>query len=739
MTPVPSGPEPNRYVTSGGIVVWRRVEPEDPGALEAEIDRLDRVRGGVLRSGFDYPGRYARFDLAWTNPPLEVVARARHVEVRPLSERGLVLLPALRRAFEGRPGLQVGAEGDLVALDVDEPSGRLSEEERSRRPTVFDALRALLELFGSAEDPHLGLYGAFGYDLVFQFENLRQRLERPSTQRDLVLQLPDELLIVDHKRELCERRRYDFEVDGRSTLGLERTSPSAPAALGASELPPDPVPGAYARVVEEAKARFAAGDLFEVVPSHSFHRRAPAPSGVFRRLSAANPAPYGFLLNLGDGEHLVGASPEMYVRVEGDRVETCPIAGTVARGDDPLGDADQIRALLSSSKEEAELTMCTDVDRNDKARVCVPGTVQVIGRRQIEVYSRLIHTVDHVEGRLAPGRDALDAFLSHLWAVTVTGAPKRWAMQFIEDHETTPRRWYAGAVGWIGFNGSMNTGLALRTAQIREGVAEVRVGATLLFRSDPESEEAETALKARAVLEALIEPEQGGLEPGGPRAAAEHGGPRTDSKRPSRPLRTLVVDHDDSFVLTLGDYLRQSGAAVTTLRHGFANDVLDELDPELVVLSPGPGRPEDFGTTALLAELERRGLAVFGVCLGLQAIAEHEGAPLRQLDEPAHGVPTTIRVHGGALLDGFPEEMVVGRYHSLYVSTRDLPPTLRLTASGPDDLVMAFEHVHRPVWGVQFHPESIMSRRGRLGLHLVERVVALSREAVARPLEEQRR
>ena len=119
----------------------------------------------------------------------------------------------------------------------------------------------------------------------------------------------------------------------------------------------------------------------------------------------------------------------MYVRVEGDRVETCPIAGTIARGVDPIADAEQIRTILNSTKDESELTMCTDVDRNDKARVCVPGSVRVIGRRQIEMYSRLIHTVDHVEGRLRRGFDALDAFLTHMWAVTVTGAPKLWAMQ----------------------------------------------------------------------------------------------------------------------------------------------------------------------------------------------------------------------------------------------------------------------------------------------------------------------
>ncbi len=254
-----------------------------------------------------------------------------------------------------------------------------------------------------------------------------------------------------------------------------------------------------------ARERFAAGDLFEVVPSHEFWARCGSPAACYERLRRRNPAPYEFFLNLGEDEYLVGASPEMYVRVTGDRVETCPIAGTVPRGANPLADAANITELLTSQKDESELTMCTDVDRNDKSRICVPGSVRVIGRRQIELYSRVIHTVDHVEGRLRPGFDALDAFLTHMWAVTVTGAPKTWAMQFIEDHEASPRRWYGGAVGVLGFDGSMNTGLTLRTAHIRGGLASVRTGATLLFDSDPAAEELETRLKARALLEVLAE------------------------------------------------------------------------------------------------------------------------------------------------------------------------------------------------------------------------------------------
>ncbi len=130
-----------------------------------------------------------------------------------------------------------------------------------------------------------------------------------------------------------------------------------------------------------------------------------SPAEVFQRLCRINPSPYGALMNLGDGEFLVSASPEMFVRSDGRRVETCPISGTIARGVDAIGDAEQIRQLLNSEKDEFELNMCTDVDRNDKARVCVPGTIKVLARRQIETYSKLFHTVDHVEGMLRPGFD----------------------------------------------------------------------------------------------------------------------------------------------------------------------------------------------------------------------------------------------------------------------------------------------------------------------------------------------
>ena len=504
------------FVTAGGVQVSRVAAPFDPAVLDGLTRQVDRRRGGVLSSGMEYPGRYSRWHVAYVDPCAEIVARGRTISARALNDRGAVLLPVLGSALRRAAGLDdaapavPAAAAEVIEVVIPEPDRAFTEEERSRRRTVFTALREIIAAF-AGPDEHLGLYGAFGYDLAFQFEPVRLARAREDRQRDLVLHLPDELYVLDRKRETALRYCYEFEVSGASTAGMPRATAGTAGRAAAGpgqpvknpDLPADPEPGSYARVVTAARERFARGDLFEVVPSHVFYAACGSPAAFYERLRHRNPAPYEFFLNLGEGEYLVGASPEMYVRVTGDRVETCPIAGTVARGAGPLEDAANIRALLDSPKEESELTMCTDVDRNDKSRICEPGSVQVIGRRQIEIYSRVIHTVDHVEGRLRPGFDALDAFLTHMWAVTVTGAPKAWAMQFIEDHEDDRRRWYGGAVGMIGFDGAMNTGLTLRTAHIRGGVAAVRVGATLLFDSDPAAEERETELKARALLENL--------------------------------------------------------------------------------------------------------------------------------------------------------------------------------------------------------------------------------------------
>jgi anthranilate synthase len=710
---------PNDFTTAGSIVVRRRTRTVPyAGAALAYVDMLDERRGAVFSSNYEYPGRYSRWDIAFVDPPVAVTTRGRTVTVEALNGRGEVLLPAFAAALAGASDVEIGNVSErLLEARIRMASGRFAEEDRSRQPSVFSAIRAILEAVRTEADGQLGLWGAFGYDLAFQFEPIDLKRPRPAHQRDLVLYFPDEILIVDHYGAQATVFAYDFAVGGRSTEGLSRGGARVP--FRPAERAPgrgDHAPGEYAASVGRAVEYFRRGDLFEVVPGQTFYERPEAPpSAISRRLQEINPSPYGFMINLGEGEYLVGASPEMYVRVtNGRRVETCPISGTIRRGRNAIEDEAQIRALLNSKKDEAELTMCSDVDRNDKSRICEPGSVRVIGRRQIEMYSRLIHTVDHIEGRLRPEMDGLDAFLSHAWAVTVTGAPKRWAMQFIEDHEKSPRAWYGGAVGALLANGDVNTGLTLRTVRIRDGLCEVRAGATLLFDSDPEEEERETELKASAMIAAI-------REAGRARPDAEGRG--TDMI--GRGLSILLVDHEDSFVHTLANYFRQTGATVTTVRAsrgvGLDPSELDRLSPDLVVLSPGPGNPSDFRCRETVAAARARGLPLFGVCLGLQALAESAGAALGRLEVPVHGKPSEISVRrNSALFAGLPERLIVGRYHSLHAIESTLPPALAVTARTADGVVMAVEHVDEPIAAVQFHPESIMSLGDEAGHRIVE-------------------
>ena len=356
--------------------------------------------------------------------------------------------------------------------------------------------------------------------------------------------------------------------------------------------------------------------------------------------------------------------------------------------------------------------MCSDVDRNDKSRVCEPGSVKVIGRRQIEMYSRLIHTVDHIEGRLRQDMDAFDAFLSHAWAVTVTGAPKLWAMRFIEENEKDARNWYGGAVGMVGCNGDMNTGLTLRTIRIKDGIAEVRAGATLLYDSQPHEEEDETELKASAMMQAITGVNENEKD--------------SDSRneKSGGHAKIVLVDHEDSFVHTLANYLRQTGAEVVTLRSPITQEQLSEYKPNLVVMSPGPGCPDDFKCNETINMVLDNNIALVGVCLGHQAIAEKFGGEIHQLDIPVHGKPARLEILGDSdIFDGIEGSITVGRYHSLYVDHKSLSNEFNVTAKTDDGIIMAIEHKNKKIIGIQFHPESIMSLGQNVGRQMINNIV----------------
>ena len=496
------------YTTPGGILVTRQSSalPYQNG-LKHLLHKLDRYRGIYLSSGYEYPERYSRWDVASVCPPLEIVAVGREVEFRPLNQRGEALNRILLPLLERHPHWEeFGFRGTALHGRLKPLPELFPEEERSKQPSAFSILRAIIQEFRNPADPRLGLVGAFGYDLLFQFDPIELKLPRDG-QKALHLFFCDDICFMDRKKEQIERFRYDFERAGISTAGLKRSGEPVPkpARREPGEITSDHRPEEYMANVEVVREGMRQGEYYEVVLRQTFQANySDSPAALFERIQKASPSPYQFFLQLGD-EQLVGASPEMFVRVEGDRVETCPIAGTARRTGDPLRDADSIRELLNSTKEESELTMCSDVDRNDKSRVAVPGSVKVIGRRLIESYAGVFHTVDHVEGILQLGFDSLDAFLTHMWAVTIIGAPKKAAAQAIENLEKDARGWYGGAVGMLSLNGDINTGILIRTVHLRAGVARYSAGATLLYDSVPELEEQENRLKATGFFRALRE------------------------------------------------------------------------------------------------------------------------------------------------------------------------------------------------------------------------------------------
>jgi anthranilate synthase len=711
-----------QYQTPHGIGVFRHASRLPYGrGLTRWLRDLDKYRGVYLSSGYEYPGRYSRWDIVAVRPPLEIIGFQREVTFRPLNERGAAINRMLAKVLGKHPHWESFREdaGTLHGVLLPMPA-IFPEEERSKQPSIFSVLRALISEFRNDADDKLALAGAFGFDLLFQFEPIPLRLPRNS-HKDLQLFLCDDIIYMDRKRETIDRYSWDFELDGVSTAGLKRTGEpvARPKKRKPAPIESDHTPAEYMANVETVRQGMARGDYYEVVLRQAFKTTySGKATDLFLRMQQASPSPYEFLLQLGD-EQLVGASPEMFVKVEGSRVETCPISGTARRTGDPIADEKNIRELLNSKKEESELTMCTDVDRNDKSRVCVPGSVKVIERRLIEKYAGLFHTVDHVEGQLAPGFDSLDAFLSHMWAVTVIGAPKKAAAMAVESLEKTAREWYGGAIGMLSLNGDINTGILIRTTYLKDGYASYPAGATLLYDSNPAAEEAETRLKATGFFRLL-----------GPLKTA------ADTAANSEPLhlKLLLFDNDDCFIHTLANYARQAGADVVTYRAGTPLEVLDKVGADMILISPGPGRPSDFGVPALVKHAAESGTPVFGVCLGLQGIVEAFGGELDVLSYPVHGKPSPVVHRNIGVFAGLPAEIEAGRYHSLFAIPERLPACLEVTATSDDGVIMGIRHRDLPIEAVQFHPESILSAHADTGLKLIRNALRLASNRARRDL-----
>jgi anthranilate synthase component I len=472
---------------------------ELPGDLDTPLSAYLRLRPGpysFLLESVEGGEKWARYSFLGTDPLMVLTAKDGRMILRRSGSRVVQRLP------DGNP---------------------------------LDALRGLLRQFQPVSVPGLprfqgGAVGYLAYDMVRHMERLPVTTRDDLGLADAVFMFTDTLLVFDNLRhrllvmanahvEAQDSRSIDVAYDqaalriGMTLAKLQRPSRSpepfnlaAPGpllALGEEGFTSTMDEAAYTDAVRRAKEYIAAGDAYQIVVARRMDCPLPAdPFTVYRALRTINPSPYLFFLRLGRTS-VVGSSPEVLVRLEGDRVEVRPIAGTSPRGATEAQDQAIEQTLLNDPKERAEHVMLVDLGRNDVGRVSALGSVKVTEFMAIERYSHVMHLVSHVVGKLAPGADALNVLQACFPAGTLTGAPKIRAMEIIDELEPTRRGPYGGAVGYISYSGNLDSCITIRTIVCHDNRASIQVGAGIVADSDPKTEWLETCSKARGLVLAL--------------------------------------------------------------------------------------------------------------------------------------------------------------------------------------------------------------------------------------------
>ena len=426
-----------------------------------------------------------------------------------------------RYTFLGaRPYMRVSARGDQIMIE----RGR---RQQRCQGSVFQTLKQLLRAHRPASLPGLppftaGAVGYFAYDVVRQLETIGEHAVDDLSLPDCVLMFFDRLLAFDHLRHQIHiiavadvaretpKRAYAHAlkdiaaIEKRLAAGLRpRLWQRAPAPTGRWKLNPRTSRARFLQSVEKAKEYIVAGDIFQVVLSQRLDfRPGVAPFTLYRALRTVNPSPYLYFLRMGD-THVLGSSPEMLVRVTGQKLEYRPIAGTHPRGENEAEDQSIEQQMRSDEKERAEHVMLVDLGRNDLGRVSEYGSVKVRELMYVERYSHVMHLVSALEGKLRDDLDALDAFAACFPAGTLSGAPKVRAMQIIEELEPTRRSIYGGSILYADFVGNLDSCIAIRTLLMRGQQAYLQVGAGIVADSNPQKEFEECLSKAQALLRAV--------------------------------------------------------------------------------------------------------------------------------------------------------------------------------------------------------------------------------------------
>lgn len=458
--------------------------------VRRRIGDIETPVSAMLKLGPDQPGSFL-FESIHGG---ERLGRYSFVGVEPLQ---------WFRILHGKAELSEHADfRDARAIDADPISALRQFVEMAKADTAEPDLPPMAS----------GAFGYIGYDMIQYVEPVEITARDDLNAAECVLVIPGVVIVFDHLYQelvLIGRHAEGGEADAKTRLDrvealLQNPSPMSPRDQSSDtlEFQSNTSKARYFEMVREAVDYARAGDTFQIVPSQRFSAPFKRQSiSLYRALRRLNPSAFMFHMNMGD-VRLVGSSPEILVRLRDGRVAIRPIAGTRPRSGDPVEDAKRAADLLADEKECAEHLMLLDLGRNDVGRVAAYGSVEVSEQFIVERYSHVMHIVSHVEGNLREGLDAVDALLAGLPAGTVSGAPKIRAMQIIDKLETSRRGIYGGAVGYFGWNGDMDTCIALRTAVLKDGQVHVQAGGGVVLDSNPEYEFEETVHKAGALKRA---------------------------------------------------------------------------------------------------------------------------------------------------------------------------------------------------------------------------------------------
>ncbi len=737
----------------------------------------------LLFESADVVPKYGEYSIGTSSPSLKITGRENDFEILALNKLGRKIIRSLEREeFNFCTNLDFSEDKITGMIKKNENKQIIiDEDEKLSLKTQMDIFRNILSKFKlekSIFTTFCGLFGVISYDFIDQFEALPKNKNDLTQDPDYIMYFVDNLFLVDHKKQkmhfisiMLDEEDYESCMDNineyetsynefKKGIVMRKIDDANEIKVAKLKIYEDISKEQYIAGVRRLKENILKGDIFQAVLSRTkiietVNNKETESSdnnketknkidiindnalNIYDKLKTINPSPYMFFLNFGRDGYLLGASPEMSLRVSVNPenkdekiVETRPIAGTKSRGFEKDGiinlelDNRYETQLKIDSKEIAEHTMLIDLARNDIARISNAGTRYVDEPFVVEKYSHVQHLVSNVRGVLKSNLDAMHAYLATMNQGTLTGAPKVMAMRLLREIEENKRGFYGGAVGYITPNGDMDTTIVIRAIRIKDNIAYVRAGAGIVYDSIPENEFEETEKKAMSCIVAI-------------KSALSDKNKDEENKKEyennknndvnsidiknnvinvdNRKIKVLMIDNFDSFTYNIVDELLKKNCEVKVLRNNVSLDYFAkkfaELKPQLIVISPGPSSPKEAGICIDVIKEYSTKCTIFGVCLGHQCIIEAFGGKVDKAPCVLHGKPSIILHTNSSIFENIENPLQAGRYHSL--AGIKIPSCLEVIGkTEAPEIVMAVKHKTLHVYGVQFHPESILTPAG---------------------------